>query len=107
MLVSEQVMSQTHNTPSMITLLISSPELPGSQGQLIGYLCSGAFPSIVRPPFSRIFSETAWPIKAKFHVGPPWEGGTKVDINGPGHITKIAGTPIMVKPFKKSSQEFL
>ena len=30
-------------------------------------------------PFSNIFSsETAWPIKAKFYVEPPWEGGTKV-----------------------------
>ena len=23
---------------------------------------------------SNIFSETAWPIKAKLHVEPPWEG---------------------------------
>ena len=29
-------------------------------------------------------SETALPIKAKFYVEPPWEGGTKVCINGPG-----------------------
>ena len=39
--------------------------------------------------FSNIFSsEIAWPIKAKFYVEPPWEGGTKVYINGPGHMTK-------------------
>ena len=45
--------------------------------------------------FSNIFSsETAWPIKAKFFVEPPWEGGTKVYINGPGHMTKMAATPI-------------
>ena len=38
-----------------------------------------------RPPFSNAFSsETTWPIKAKFYVEPPWEGGTKVCINGPG-----------------------
>ena len=38
--------------------------------------------------FSNIFSsETAWPIKAKFYVEPPWEGGTKVYIHGPGHMT--------------------
>ena len=34
----------------------------------------------VRPfTFSQIFfSETAWPIKAKFYVEHPWVGGTKV-----------------------------
>ena len=52
-------------------------------GELIGY------PWIRRPSsvrrrrrpftFSNIFSsETAWPIKAKFYVEPPWEGGKKV-----------------------------
>ena len=57
-------------------------------------------PSVVRRPstFSNIFSsETAWPIKAKFYVEPPWEGGTKVCINGPGHITKMAAMPIYGK----------
>ena len=44
---------------------------------------------------SNVFSsETAWPIKAKFYVEPPWEGGTKVCINGPGHMTKMAAMPI-------------
>ena len=54
--------------------------------------------SIVRPfTFSNIFSsETAWPIKAKFFVEPPWEGGTKVHINGPGHM-KMAAMPIYGK----------
>ena len=48
--------------------------------------------------FSNIFSsETAWPIKAKFYVEPPWEGGTKVYINGPGHMTKMAAMPIYGK----------
>ena len=42
-------------------------------------------------PFLKIFfSEIAWPIKAKFYVEPSWEGGTKVYINGPGHMTKMA-----------------
>ena len=51
--------------------------------------------SVVRPHFSNIFSlETAWPIKAKFYVEPPWEGGRKVYINGPGHMTKMATLPI-------------
>ena len=44
--------------------------------------------SIVPPPFSKI-SETAWPIKAKFYVKPPWEGETKVCINGLGFMTKL------------------
>ena len=56
-------------------------------------------PSSVRPfTFSNIFSsETAWPIKAKFYMEPPWEGGMKVFINGPGHMTKMAATPIYGK----------
>ena len=47
--------------------------------------------------FKRILPETAWPIKAKFYVEPPWEGGTKVYINGPGHMTKMAARPIYGK----------
>ena len=51
-------------------------------GELIVYLCSGVRRRRRcrrrRPPFSKIFSETAWPIKAKFYVEPLWEGGTKV-----------------------------
>ena len=56
--------------------------------------------SVRRRPFtfSNVFSsETAWPIKAKFYVDPPWEGGTKVYINVPGHMTKMAATPIYGK----------
>ena len=63
-------------------------------------------PSVDRRPFtfSNIFSsETAWPIKAKFYVEPPWEGGTKDCINGPGHMTKMATMPIYGKNLKKSS----
>ena len=57
-----------------------------------------------RPPFSNVFSsETAWPIKAKFYVEPPWEGGTKVYIFGPGHMTKMVAMPIYGKNLKKSS----
>ena len=50
----------------------------------------------IQQPFSKIFSKTAWPIKAKFYVEPPWEGGKKVYmyINGPGHVTKMAAMPI-------------
>ena len=81
--------------------IFSSPEPLGSQGELIVYPSSRR-PSVRRrPPFSKIFfSETAWPIKAKFYVEPPWEGGTKVYINGPGHMTKMAAMPNMVKTLK-------
>ena len=36
---------------------------------------------------------------------PPWEGGTKVCINGPGHMTKMAAMPIYGKNLKKSSSQ--
>ena len=59
---------------------------------------------VIRRPstFSNIFSSvTTWPIKAKFYVEPPWKGGTKVYINSPGHMTKMAAMPIYgKKPFK-------
>ena len=87
-------------------LLLSLLILERLIGELIVYLCS-----VVRrrrrlccPPFSNVFSsETARPIKAKFYVEPPWEGGTKVYINGPGHMTKIAAMPIYGKNLEKSS----
>ena len=61
--------------------------------------------SVRRPStFSNIFSsETAWPIKAKFYDEPPWKEGTKVCINGPGHMTKMAAMPIYGKKLKKYS----
>ena len=69
-------------------VVISSPEPKSS--------------SVRRPfTFSNIFSsETAWPIKAKFYVEPPWEGGTKICINGAGHMTKMAAVPIYGKNLK-------
>ena len=42
-------------------------------------------------------SETAWPIKAKFYVEPPWVGRTKVCSQHLGHITMVAATPIYGK----------
>ena len=53
--------------------------------------------------FSNISSETTGPIEAKFHVEPPWHGGTKICSNGPGHMTKVATMPIYGKTIKKSS----
>ena len=79
---------------------ISSPELLGSQGELIVYPSSRR-PSVVRPSVRRrrtisniYFSEAAWPIKAKFYVEPPWVGGTIFRSRHLGHMTKVAATPI-------------
>ena len=78
---------------------ISSPEPSGSQGELIVYPYSGVRRRRCRcQQCLNIFSsETTWPIKAKLYVEPPWEGGTKVCINGPGHMTKMAAMPIYGK----------
>ena len=56
-------------------------------------------PSTISNVFS---SETAWPIKAKFYVEPPWEVGKKAYINGTGHMTKMAAMHIYGKSFQKS-----
>ena len=79
--------------------LFSSPEPLGSQGELIVYPYSGVrCRRRCRQECLNIFSsETALPIKAKFYVDPPWEGGTKVYINGPGHMTKMAAMPLYGK----------
>ena len=74
-------------------------------GELIGYPWSGVRPSVVRCPSSVVrpqcskifFSKTAWPIKAKFYVEPPWVGGTKVCSRHLGHMTKMAAMPIYGK----------
>ena len=77
--------------------IFSSPEPLGSQGELIVYQWIRLSVSR-RPQCSNIFfSETTWPIKAKFYVEPPWEGRTKVYIKGPGHMAKMAATPIYGK----------
>ena len=87
----------------------SSPEPLGSQSELIVYPCSGVRRRRCRgrgrcrcrrrrQQCLNIFSsETAWPIKAKLYVEPPWEGGMKVYINGPGHMAKMAAMPIYGK----------
>ena len=61
-------------------LIFTSPEPSGSQGELIVYPCSGVRRRRCRcrQLFLNIFSsETAWPIKAKLYVEPPWEGGNE------------------------------
>ena len=66
-------------------------------GEPIGYRPSSVCPFTISNVFS---SETAWSIKANFYVDPPLEGGTKVYINVPGHMTKMAARPYMVKTLK-------
>ena len=81
-------------------LFISSPEPSGSQGELIVYPCSGVRCRCrcrCQQSLNIFSSETAWSIKAKLYVEPPWEGGTKVYINGPGHMTKMAAMSIYGK----------
>ena len=69
--------------------------------------------AVMRQLLLKIFSKTVWPIKAKVHVEPPSEGGMKVCMNGPGHMTKMAAMLYMVKNFEnllqnqKSTQEEL
>ena len=60
-------------------------------------LSSSVLPSTISNVF---FSETVWPIKAKFYVEPPWEGGTKVYINRPRHMAKMAAMPKYNKNLK-------
>ena len=86
-------------TPSDECLAHLSPRLIG---ELIVYPCSGVRRRRCRrSPFSNIFSsETAWPIKAKFLVALPLEGGRTVCINGLGHMTKMAAMPIYGKTFE-------
>ena len=83
------------------SFFISSPEPWGSQGELIVYPYSGIRCHRRcrrrRQQCLNISSETALPIKAKFYVEPPWEGGKKVYINGLGHMTKMAAMPIYGK----------
>ena len=68
-------------------------------GELTGYSWSSVRPSfsVRRSQCSKIFSETAGPIKAKFYVEPPWVGGTKVCLQHLGYMTKMAATPIYGK----------
>ena len=64
-----------------------------------------SIPMLQRPSSSRhhsqfsniFFSETAWPIKAKLYVEPPWEGGTKACSQHLVHMTKMATMPIYGK----------
>ena len=78
--------------------VISSPEPSGSKGEVIIHPCSGVRRRRRHPAIS---SETAWPIRAIFHVKQPLKRGTKFYINGPGHMIKMAVTPIYGKRLLK------
>ena len=53
--------------------------------------------------FAIFFSlKTAEPTEAKFHMKPPWDGGTKICSNGPGYMTSMAAIHIYSKNLKKS-----
>ena len=84
--------------------LFSPPEPSGSQDELKVYTCSLYRLLTIFKVFS---SETAGPIKAKFHVEPLRAGGTKVFINVPGHTQDSHHAHIlyMVENLKKSSPE--
>ena len=61
-------------------------------------------PRSLRSTFSNFFSlETFRPVKAKFHVEPPWDRGMNVYTNGLCHMTNVAAMPIYDKNLKKSS----
>ena len=52
-------------------------------------------PNLSDSVFLNFFSSmTTWPIEARFHVKPPWNGGTKAPSNGPGHMTMMAAMPM-------------
>ena len=52
----------------------------------------------ILPLFSNNFySETAQPIQVKFYMQLPWARATIIYINGPGHMTKIAKRPMILK----------
>ena len=68
------------------------------------YVCVCVCMIVCVSTFSNMFfSETTEPIKAKFHMEPPLDSGTKFYSNGSGHLTKVAAMPIYSKNLKKSS----
>ena len=54
--------------------------------------------------FANFFSlQTAMPIKVKFQLEPPWDGGTKICSSVSGHMTNMTAMPIYGKNFKNPS----
>ena len=65
----------------------------------LGFKIVHAQGSIRRPSstISKIFSETALPIKLKFYVEPQWVGGMKFCSRDLVHMINMAATPIYGK----------
>ena len=64
------------------SFFFSSPEPSGSQGEFIvypysGVRCRGRCRRRRQQCLNIFSSETTLPIKAKFYVEPPWEGGNE------------------------------
>ena len=58
----------------------------------------------VRSQCSNVFFyETTWPFRVKLHIEQSLEGGTKVCINGQGHMTKMATISIYDKNLYRAS----
>ena len=78
-------------------------------GELIGFPWSVVV--VVRLPSVCSQFQTSSPLKPICQSKPNfmwnflWEGVTKVDKNGPGHMTKMAARPIYGKNLTKSSPE--
>ena len=88
----------------MVVNSFSSLDSSGPQSGLKVYQCS-----VVRRRHCmsvhnvQMSSETTWPFIIKLHIEHPLDGGTKVCINGQGHMTKMATIPIYGKNFYKPS----
>ena len=60
-----------------------------SEPAIFTMVSSSKSPALKRIIFLNFFFPlTTRPIEAKFHVGPPWDGGMKVCSTGLGHMTK-------------------
>ena len=73
-------------------------------GYSISMLWRPASLLFVRSQCSNVFFYSAtWPFVVKLHIEHPLEEGTKVCINGQGHMTKMATIPIYDKNLYKAS----
>ena len=70
---------------------------PNEHMDLYEYQMSRSFEGHSDTTFSNFSIETDRPLEAKFHMEPPWDEGTKICSNCPGHITKMAAMPIYGK----------
>ena len=85
-------------------MLFSSPEPSGSKHELIVYPCSGVCQLSSVHHFQRSSSLKPLGQSVKFYVKHHQEGGMKVNMNGQGHMTKLATMPISGENFKKLLQ---